>query len=185
MGDSAAGDPAATPCARLSVAVAKYWINKRLPGFVAEAMECLGGSGYVEESGLPRLYREAPLNGIWEGSGNVICLDVLRTLARAPEALEAFLAEIAATASDCSILTAQLDRIRDRLRSEGEDPWQARALVEDLALAFQASLLRRNAPTAVADTFLAGRLGERHHLLYGNLPDGSSSDEILEMTWRD
>lgn len=164
---------------RLATAVAKFWLNKRAPGHVVEALECLGGAGYVEESILPRLYREAPLNGIWEGSGNVICLDVLRAIGREPETIDAVLAEIAKARGD-ERLDAAVDRVRSAL-SRGEDlERRARSFCEDLAVALQASLLLRHAPTPVADAFLATRLGAERSRIYGTLPPGLDPAPILE-----
>lgn len=134
--------------ARLAVALGKFWLCKRAPGFVAECLECLGGGGYVEESMLPRLYREAPLNGIWEGSGNVIALDVLRTLGREPEAVGAYRAEIAAARGGHPALDAEADMLAAVLTRAGEA--EARTITERLALLLQAALLVRHAPGAVA-----------------------------------
>jgi putative acyl-CoA dehydrogenase len=152
--------------ARLAVPVAKYWVCKRQPTVVAEALECLGGNGYVEESGMPRLYREAPLNSIWEGSGNVQALDVLRVLTREPGAVEAFFDEVALAAD------ARVDAAVAVLRAELRDVDEggARRLVERMALVLQASLLVRYAPAAVADAFLASRLEGDCGRALGTLP---------------
>lgn len=140
---------------RIATAIGKYWVCKRAPAFAHEALECLGGAGYVEEAPMARLYREAPLNGIWEGSGNVICLDVLRAAAKDPDSVEALLAEIGlAHGAD-----ARLDRAVDDLHAEladGSDiEVRARRIVERAALALQGSLLVRHAPDAVAGAFCA------------------------------
>ncbi len=179
--DEAAESKSAGAFARLAVAVAKYWVNKRLPGLAYEAMECLGGAGYVEESIMPRLYREAPLNSIWEGSGNVICLDVLRTIGRAPESLEALLAEIDLAKGGDRRLDLMAERIGDLVAEGGEVNLEqrARVLVEHLALAFQASLLIRHAPPAVADAFCAARLDAGRGLAYGAIPSGLRTEEII------
>jgi putative acyl-CoA dehydrogenase len=142
-------------------------------------MECLGGNGYVEESGMPRLYREAPLNSIWEGSGNVNALDVLRALVRTPVALDAYLAEVErARGGD-----PRLDRALDALRAEFADPAtlevRARRVVERLALAWQGALLVRHAPPAVADAFCASRLGGDGGLQFGTLPAGPDLAAIV------
>ena len=161
---------------RFATAVLKYWICKRATPHAAESLECLGGNGYVEESPMPRLLRDAPLNGIWEGSGNVMALDVLRALAREPEGLPAFLAE-------CELARGGNARARRPPRHASRRPpdeWSARRGVEDLALAFQASLLVRHAPPAVADAFCAGRLGEARGRVFGTLPAGVDGDSILE-----
>jgi putative acyl-CoA dehydrogenase len=159
---------------RFGTAVMKYWICKRATAHAAEALECLGGNGYVEESPMPQLLRDAPLNGIWEGSGNVISLDVLRALAREPEGLPAFLAECELGRGGDARLDAHLDALPAALAELGgeEAQWLARRAVEDLALAFQGSLLVRSAPAAVADAFCAGRLGEARGRVYGTLPRG-------------
>lgn len=165
---------------RLATAVAKFWLNKRAPGHVVEALECLGGAGYIEESILARLYREAPLNGIWEGSGNVICLDVLRAVAREPETIEAVLAELASVRGGDARLDAAIERIRATLGSGTDLEPRARWLVEELAVALQASLLLRDAPAPVAQAFLASRLGENRGRVYGALPAGLDPRPILE-----
>jgi putative acyl-CoA dehydrogenase len=165
---------------RFATAVMKYWICKRATAHAAEALECLGGNGYVEESPMPRLLRDAPLNGIWEGSGNVISLDVLRALVREPDGLPAFLAECELGRGADARLDAHLDALPAALGElAGEEAqWLARRAVEDLALAFQASLLVRHAPPAVADAFCAGRLGDARGRVYGTLPRGVDGDAI-------
>jgi putative acyl-CoA dehydrogenase len=163
---------------RLAVAVAKFWVCKRQPAVVGEALECLGGNGYVEESGLPRLYRDAPLNSIWEGSGNVQALDVLRTLRREPDSLAALLAEVAAAAGADRRLDAAAAALPAMLT--GVDPGQARRVVERMALVLQGSLLVRHAPAEVADAFCASRLGGDWGHTFGTLPAGSAVGAILE-----
>ena len=160
----------------------KYWVCKRATPHAVEALECLGGNGYVEESPMPRLLRDAPLNGIWEGSGNVMSLDVLRALAREPEGLPAFLAECELARGADARLDAHLDALPATLAElAGEDAqWLARRAVEDLAVAFQASLLVRTAPPFVADAFCAGRLGEARGRVFGTLPRGVDGAAIVE-----
>jgi putative acyl-CoA dehydrogenase len=166
--------------ARIATAVAKYWVCKRAPSMIYEAMECLGGNGYVEDSGLPRLYREAPVNAIWEGSGNVICLDVLRAIVHEPESLAALLGEIRQAAGASRTLDAWITDL-DRELADGENLEQrARIVVERLALALQASLLVRNAPAAVADAFCASRLSGGVGGVFGTLPNGTDSRAILK-----
>jgi putative acyl-CoA dehydrogenase len=167
---------------RLATAVGKYWSCKRSPNHAFESLECLGGAGYIEESGMPRLYREAPLASIWEGSGNVMSLDVLRALAREPEGLPAFLAECELARGADARLDAHLDALPASLGAlAGPDAqWLARRAVEDLAVAFQASLLVRTAPPAVADAFCAGRLGDARGRVFGTLPAGIDAEAILE-----
>src|SRR5919204_2291004 len=149
------------PFRRFATAVMKYWVCKRAPQHALEALECLGGNGYVEESGMPRLLRASPLNSIWEGSGNVAALDVLRALVKEPDGLPAFLAECELAAGADRRLDAHLDHVRESTKAvfSKENPqFEARRIVEDLALALEASLLVRHAPGAVADAFCASRL---------------------------
>ena len=171
----------ADPVRRLATAVSKYWVCKRAAPMVAEALECLGGNGYVEESMLPRLYREAPLNSIWEGSGNVICLDVLRALQKEPQAREALLDEMRLARGGDRRLDAALDAAEAGLVSPDEAG--ARKLVESLALALQGALLVRHAPKAVSDAFVATRLGAEGGLAFGAIPPGFDSGAILARAW--
>jgi putative acyl-CoA dehydrogenase len=170
--DRGANDPAERGLARLATAIAKFWVCRRAPGAIAEAMECLGGNGYVEESILPRLYREAPVNSIWEGAGNVVCLDVLRALEREPDSLEALLAELQSARGADLRLDARLVRLSNLLADRGSLEPRARQLVEQLALALQASLLVRHAPAPVADAFCASRLSDSPGRQFGVLPAG-------------
>jgi putative acyl-CoA dehydrogenase len=178
--DAARGDESAEAFRRLATAVGKYWVCKRQPTVVGEALECLGGNGYVEESIMPRLFRESPLNGIWEGSGNVICLDVLRALAREPQALEAFLAELDTTAGADERLDTAIARVRTELGDIVGIEARARRVVEAMALAFQGSLLVRFGHPAVADAFLASRLDGSEGLALGTLPPGIDVGTIVE-----
>ena len=170
------------PLRRFATAVLKYWVCKRATPHAVEALECLGGNGYVEESPMPQLLRDAPLNGIWEGSGNVMSLDVLRALAREPEGLPAFLAECELARGGDRRLDAHLDALPATLAELTSDDaqWLARRAVEDLAVAFQASLLVRTAPAAVSDAFCAGRLGESRGRVFGTLPRGIDGSAIVE-----
>jgi putative acyl-CoA dehydrogenase len=163
--------------ARLGVAVAKYWLTKRCPVFVFECMECHGGAGYVEESPMPRLFRESPLNAIWEGSGNVIALDVLRTLRR-EDAAQAFAAEIDAAQGGSATLDAAWRRLAPRLTAATPEA-EARRLTEDLALVLQAALLVRHAPAAVADMFCATRLGPEGGRSFGILTRGADTGAVI------
>jgi putative acyl-CoA dehydrogenase len=165
---------------RIATAIAKFWICKRAPAHAAEALECLGGNGFVEESMMPRLYREAPLNSIWEGSGNVICLDVLRAMARSPESLDAFFAEADLARGSDDRLDAFTDGVREELREPAEIEARARRIVERLALALQASLLVRHGDPAVADAFLASRIARDSGLAFGTLPPGLDVGRILD-----
>jgi putative acyl-CoA dehydrogenase len=165
---------------RLATAVGKYWICKVAVAHVAEALECLGGNGYVEESVLPRLYREAPLESIWEGAGNVNALDVLRAASKQPESVDAFLGEVELAAGADQRLDAALDRLRRELTDEEEQEFRARRVVELAALCLQASLLVRHAPAEVADAFCATRLGGEGGRAYGTLPRGVDCAAIVE-----
>lgn len=156
--DESAHYESAARLSRLATAFTKYWTNKRTPNFVYEALECLGGAGYIEESMMPRLYREAPLNSIWEGSGNVICLDVLRALARDPESLAVLMAELTPVASQERRLADLLDESRALLTDRDNIELRARQLTQNLALATQGCLLLQHAPTPVADAFIRTRL---------------------------
>jgi len=175
--DESPRDEGARAFGRIATAVGKYWVCKRAPAMIYEAMECLGGAGYVEESILPRLYREAPVNAIWEGSGNVMCLDVLRAMVREPDAVPAFLAELEAARGDARLDAATAELKRELARPEDAER-RARTLVERMALALQASLLVRYAPEPVSDAFLAARL-ERPALTFGALPAGLELEPIL------
>jgi putative acyl-CoA dehydrogenase len=177
--DEATNDRQAELFKRLATAVAKYHVCKRVPAHAAEALECLGGNGYVEASGMPRLYREAPLGSIWEGSGNVMALDVLRALRSAPETLEVFLAEVDEAAGADARLDAFTARLRAALADPDELEHRARRVVEALGLALQASLLVRHAPPAVADAFCAARLDGSGGLAYGTLPAGVATAAIV------
>jgi putative acyl-CoA dehydrogenase len=181
--DQAQADPKAQAFARIATALAKYWLNKRAPGHVAEALECLGGAGYVEESPLPRLYREAPLNGIWEGSGNVLCLDVLRVLSREPECFEAWLGEIAPQAAREPRLAALLREIQDDVRAGVELEAGARRLTERCAIALQAALLCAHAPGPIAQVFLETRVQRGGGHAYGTLPPGPHIALLIERAW--
>ena len=178
---------------RFATAVSKYWVSKRAAAHAAEALECLGGNGFVEDSGMPLLYRDAPLNSIWEGSGNVAALDVLRAIVKEPDGLPAFLAECELAAGAEPRLDAHLTALRERVTAtfaggDGDSPeerlyagqFSARRLVEDLAVALQASLLVRHAPAAVADAFCAGRLDGDRGRVYGTLPAGIDAAAIIE-----
>ncbi len=177
--DESPDDPKADAFKRLATAVAKYHVCKRAPGHAFEALECLGGNGYVEASGMPRLYREAPLASIWEGSGNVMALDVLRAVSRSPEALDAFFAEV----DEAAGADPRLDDFTAATRAEFSnleaiEP-RARRVVERMALCLQGSLLVRHAPAAVADAFCAARLAGDAGLNYGTLPAGIDAAAIV------
>jgi putative acyl-CoA dehydrogenase len=164
--DEANTDPMAAAFSRIVTPLAKYWLNRRVVNYVYEAMEIHGGSGYVEDSVMPRIFRQSPLNSIWEGSGNVICLDVMRAMAREPESLEAFVNEIEAARGASAALDAAIARLKDRLAEPALEQ-EARNIVEQMALTLQAAVLARHAPPAIADAFCAMRLAERPAFAYG------------------
>jgi putative acyl-CoA dehydrogenase len=160
---------------------AKFWICKRAPSLALEAMEVLGGNGYVEECVMPRIYRETPVNSIWEGSGNVMCLDVLRAIGREPQAAEIVLDEVREAAAADRCLAAFATALSERLsKRAAADESQARALARDLVLALQGALLVRHAPPAVADAFCAARLGQERSGAFGLLPPGVDAHAIVE-----
>jgi putative acyl-CoA dehydrogenase len=174
------GDPAEAALARIGTAVAKYWNTKRCPGLVVEALECHGGPGYVEESIMPRLYREAPLNSIWEGSGNVMGLDVLRAMTREPEAIPAFMAELEKARGHHVNLDHGIDDLRAELENKAGIEGRMRMITEMMALCLQGALLTRHAPAAVAEAFCASRLAPRFRGAYGTLPSGCDLQAIID-----
>jgi putative acyl-CoA dehydrogenase len=163
---------------RIATPVGKYWVNKRVTCLVAEAMECLGGGGYIEESIMPRLYRQSPVNSIWEGSGNVICLDVLRTLTHAPGAADVFVAELEDARGASSLLDAHTRSVKSDLARPVAEV-DARRLVERMALALQGAALVRTAPSFVADGFCAARLDARPGFAYGAGAADPAIDALL------
>jgi putative acyl-CoA dehydrogenase len=176
---AAAVDAGESAFLRLAGAAAKFWVCKRTPGVVAEAMEVLGGNGYVEDSGLPRLYRQSPLNSIWEGSGNVIALDVLRAMGRSSDTLAAVSAEIELARGADPRFDDAVKRLHAELGDPDGLPFRARRIAGLLALCLQGSLLLRHAPTAVADAFCASRLGGNGGGALGMLPAGAAVGEIV------
>jgi putative acyl-CoA dehydrogenase len=175
------GDEEAANLKRIANAVLKYWICKRAPMHAGESLECLGGNGYVEESGMPRLFRESPLNSIWEGSGNVQCLDVLRATIKSPASLEAFFAEVQEGAVSEPRLGAYAASLREEIPGDIETiELRARHVVEKMALALQASLLVRYGDEAVADAFCASRLSGDWGQAFGTLPPGLDFTRIVD-----
>lgn len=168
------------PFQRIATAISKYWVCKRGPAFVYEALECLGGNGYVEESIMPRLYREMPLYSIWEGSGNVICLDVLRAMAKEPESFVALMSEIKQAQGSDQRLDSFVEKLERELKSATNAETQARYFNEKLALALQGSLLVRFGHPAIADAFCASRLGDQWGHVFGTLPNGIDFNAIIE-----
>jgi putative acyl-CoA dehydrogenase len=165
---------------RLGVAVGKYWICKRTPNHAYEAMECIGGSGLMEDSIMPRLYREAPVNAIWEGSGNVQCLDVLRALQKSPQVVEAFFSETGKARGRNTALDRQLDTLARDLKDSADMEYRARSIVDRLATSLQAALLLQHSPGEVADAYCATRLEAVGHHNYGALPRGVDCAAIIE-----
>jgi putative acyl-CoA dehydrogenase len=173
-------DPAETAFRRLMTPAVKFWVCKRGPFAVAEAMEVLGGNGYVEEAPLARLYREIPLNSIWEGSGNVMCLDTARAARKAPASVVSALAEIELCRGADRRVDAFVDSLKDRFKSFGDNEATARRDVEALVKALQASILLRFSPSTVADAFIASRIAGDHGGTFGTLPAGLAIREIVE-----
>ena len=173
--DRAPVDPAEQAFRRLATPIAKYWATKQCTGVVREALECLGGNGYIEESIMPRLFRESPVNAIWEGSGNVIALDVVRVLARDRDAIDAFLAEVEMGRGEHRVLDERIDSLRSDLHDldgVGDPEAGARRIVESMASVWAASSMVRYVDSHVADAFVASRVAECHSMQYGTLPAG-------------
>lgn len=178
--DRADADPAEAAMKRIALPIAKYWVTKRTSETVHEALECLGGNGYVEESIMPRLYRESPLNAIWEGSGNVIALDVLRAAGRSPDSLEMFLNDLETASGSDARLDAALDRAKSAIAGASDLEWEARRIVELLATTWAGSLLARHGDAAVFEAYAASRLGSDHGWLFGTLPAGTDVDTLVD-----
>lgn len=174
------GDERETLLRRIGLAAAKYWVCKRATPHAAEAMECLGGNGYVEDFGMARLYREAPLMGIWEGSGNVSALDTLRAMATRPECIDVLFDELAKTAGHDRRLDAHVQSLRPQLGDPETIQYRARQVAEDISLALQGSLLVRHGHPAVAEAFLASRLGGQWGGAFGTLPTGLDLSPVIE-----
>jgi len=186
---AARGDAAEAALLRLALPAAKYWVCKRTPVIIAEALECLGGNGYVEDSGMPRLLRDAPLNSIWEGSGNVTALDVLRALSRSPDSADALLADIDLAADEPRVAAAAGGlriALKDAATASPDAQWHARRLAGQIAITLQAALLARHAPDAIFDAFCASRLEPAATAgpggpgtPFGSLPDGADLAAIV------
>ncbi|MCB1288394.1 MAG: DNA alkylation response protein, partial [Mycobacterium sp.] len=174
------GDARETLLRRIGLAAAKYWVCKRATPHAGEAMECLGGNGYAEESGMPRLYREAPLMGIWEGSGNVSALDTLRAMATRPECVEVLFDELATVAGQDARFDAHVQGLSAGLADPTDIEYRARTLAEDITLALQGSLLLRHGHPAVAEAFLATRMAGDWGGAFGTLPSGLDLPPIIE-----
>lgn len=176
--DRASLDPDEEAFVRIATAVSKYWVTKRSSPVVREALECVGGNGYVEESVLPRLYREVPLNAIWEGAGNVIALDVLRAMARAPQALDAFMRELDIAAGTEAVLDERVDRLRGSIADGAGDEAGARRIVEQMATCWAASLLVRHGDPLAAEAYVGSRLWGDWGSELGTLPTTLDLDVI-------
>ncbi len=173
-------DPHEDLLVRLCTAVGKYWICKRTPNLVYEAMECIGGSGVMEDGPFPRLFRESPVNAIWEGSGNIQCLDVLRAMQKTPEVVDAYFAEAGRVRGANAALDRWIGGIHGLLEDSADAEYRARDLVDRMALGLQAALLVQHAPAAVADAFCASRLADGGHRNYGTLPRGVDVGALIE-----
>jgi len=167
---------------RIALPLAKFWVCKRSPMLAAEALECLGGNGYVEESGMPLIFRESPLNSIWEGSGNVNALDVLRALSREPAALEAWIVEVGKASGEDHRLDRAIESVLESLADASEMEVRARRIAGTMAACLQGALLVQHAPAAVADAFCATRLGNEYGGTMGTLPRGVDLTSIVERT---
>jgi putative acyl-CoA dehydrogenase len=179
---ASAQDPREAAFARVATALGKYWICKRCPPFVNEAQECLGGAGYVEESILPRLFRQSPLNSIWEGSGNIQCLDVLRALTREPASRDALFAELNAARGGHALLDAAIVDLERELDDTADMESRSRWIAERMALALQAALLVKGSTAGVADVFCNSRLGAHRGLAFGTLQAEGSIDTLIDRT---
>jgi putative acyl-CoA dehydrogenase len=177
--DRSATDAAEAALRRLALPLAKYWVCKRAAAHAAEALECLGGNGYVEESQLPRLYREAPVNAVWEGSGSVAALDALRAITATPESVDAYRDEVRSSAGDDRRLEEALTRLDKELADHAAAQYRARRLVEDMAVLLQGALLVRHGPAAVADAFVASRVDALGGRAFGTLPVGVDTDAVM------
>jgi putative acyl-CoA dehydrogenase len=177
--DEGAKNEEAAAFSRIATPVGKYWINKRVVNLVYEAMEVHGGAGYIEDSVMPRLYRQSPLNSIWEGSGNVICLDILRALQRDPKSADVLIAELEQARGANAALDRAIADVKGRI-AHPTDESGARRLAEAMALALQATALLTSAPDFVFDGFCAARLGDRPGLAYGALDAKIDVERIVE-----
>ena len=182
--DGSARDPREAALARIVTAVGKYWVCKRCPPFVAEALECLGGNGYVEDFDVARLFRQSPLNSIWEGSGNIQCLDVLRALGKQPETREALFAELDAVRGGNRALDVEVAALRKLVAEEdGDVEARSRRLVERMGMALQGACLVRGGNVAIADAFCESRIGRGHGVAFGTLHASAPMGVLIERAW--
>jgi len=182
--DASPRDARERALARIVTAVGKYWVCKRCPPFVAEALECLGGNGYVEDLALARLFRQSPLNSIWEGSGNIQCLDVLRALRKEPDSRDALFAELDAVRGGNRVLDAEVVALRKLVAEDSEDvEGRSRRLVERMGMALQGACLVRGGNVAIADAFCDSRIARGHGVAFGTLNAGAPMDVLVERAW--
>lgn len=174
------GDESEALLRRIALPAAKFWTTKRSIAVTAEALECLGGNGYAEESGMPLLYREAPVNSVWEGSGNVNALDLLRAMSREPGAVEALIAELGTATGSDERYDAAVAELLNEFADLGDLEFRARRLAERIAVLLQAAQLIKFTPPAVADAFVATRVAGDHGAQFGTLPRGLDLDAILQ-----
>ena len=181
--DESSHDVRSARLARIATAIAKYWVTKRNPGFVAEALECIGGNGFIDESPMPRLYRDSPINSLWEGTGNVQCLDALRAAHKEPDSLALLLDELRRFTGANAHYDRHLGRLEQELRDARDLEYRARRVVEGLALALEGAVLLDRGVDCVYDAFCASRLAGDQGLAYGTLPTGVDVEEILGRAW--
>jgi len=182
--DASPRDARERALARIITAIGKYWICKRCPPFVAEALECLGGNGYVEDFDMARLFRQSPLNAIWEGSSNIQCLDVLRALGKQPETREAVFAELDAVRGGNRVLDGETASLRKLVAEEdGDMEGRSRRLVERMGMALQGACLVRAGNVAIADAFCESRIGRGHGVAFGTLASNAPMEALIERAW--
>jgi putative acyl-CoA dehydrogenase len=182
--DASPRDARERAMARIITAIGKYWICKRCPPFVAEALECLGGNGYVEDFDMARLFRQSPLNAIWEGSSNIQCLDVLRALGKQPETREAVFAELDAVRGGNRVLDGETASLRKLVAEEdGDMEGRSRRLVERMGMALQGACLVRAGNVAIADAFCESRIGRGHGVAFGTLASNAPMEALIERAW--
>ncbi len=178
--DAQANDPHEQAISRIGVTLAKYWICKRTPRTVYESMECMGGAGYVEEAPMPRIFRESPLNSIWEGSGNVMALDILRAMQKEPESLQALQKELTSHLGDHPLVDAQLKKLQKELSSMDDIQRRARRITELMATSLQACVMIESSPDWMAEAFIEARLGDERSQTFGALPTVLPHEKILQ-----
>jgi putative acyl-CoA dehydrogenase len=181
--DASARDAKERALARIVTAIGKYWVCKRCPPFVAEALECLGGNGYVGDFNLARLFRQSPLNSIWEGSGNIQCLDVLRALRKEEQSRDALFAELDGVRGGNRVLDGEVASLRKSIAEDAEDEGRSRRLVERMGMALQGACLVRGGNVAIADAFCESRIGRGHGVAFGTLSPSAPMAALIERAW--